>query len=86
MSYETIPVGPISRSPNGDNKETCSDFEPPIQIQSRIEKLPRWSTDNMNPSQLVKFRLKKDFNAQTEKWSGIRASAGGYVRQRRMLC
>ena len=40
----------------------------------------------MNPSQLVKFRLKKDFNAQTEKWSGIRASAGGYVRQRRMLC
>ena len=51
MLYETIPVGPISRSPNGDNKETCSDFEPPIQIQSRIEKLPRWSTDDMNPSQ-----------------------------------
>ena len=51
MLYEAIPVGPISRSPNGDNKETCSDFEPPIQIQRRIDKLPRWSTDDMNPSQ-----------------------------------
>ena len=38
---------------------TCTDFEPPIKFQSRIEKLPRWSTDDMNPSQLVKFSLKK---------------------------
>ena len=47
---------------------TCTDFEPPIQFQSRIEKLPRWSTDDMNPSQFVKFSLKKDFNTQTKMW------------------
>ena len=78
MLYETIPVGPISGSPNGDNKETCSDFEPPIQIQSRIEKLPRWSRDNMNPSQLGKFSLKKILTLRPKcRWDS---------RQRRRLC
>ena len=66
----------------------CTDFEPPIQFQSRIEKLPRWSTDDMNPSQFVKFSLKKDFNTQTKMWVQFApaqevmcGSAGCYAKQ-----
>ena len=33
---------------------------------SFVREFVRWSTDDMNPSQFVKFSLKKDFNTQTK--------------------
>ena len=56
---------------------TCTDFEPPIQFQSRIEKLPRWSTDDMNPSQLVKFSLKSSLG---------RKVAVGFAPAQEVMC